>query len=83
MNHYLPKLKYRIGDPNIFFCLDSGAIDYDRMWLSSSLRGNLVATLKVTTMKDGVHSGDSSGIVPNCYRIAKLLLSRIENPNTG
>jgi hypothetical protein len=53
------------------------------MWLSSSLRGNLVATLKVTTMKDGVHSGDSSGIVPNCYRIAKLLLSRIENPNTG
>jgi hypothetical protein len=47
------------------------------MWLSSSLRGNLVATLKVSTMKDGVHSGDSSGIIPNCYRIAKLLLSRI------
>jgi acetylornithine deacetylase/succinyl-diaminopimelate desuccinylase-like protein len=77
MNHYLPKLKERIGNPKIFFCLDSGAIDYDRLWLSASLRGNLVGTLKVSTMRDGVHSGDSSGVVPNCYRIAKILLNRI------
>ncbi len=42
-----------------------------------------MATLKVSTMRDGVHSGDSSGVVPNCYRIAKLLLNRIENSQTG
>lgn len=47
------------------------------------MRGNLVATLKVQVMKDGVHSGDSSGVVPNCFRIAKQLLGRIENPQTG
>jgi len=34
-------------------------------------------------MRDGVHSGDSSGVVPNCYRIAKILLNRIENSQTG
>lgn len=63
--------------------MDSGTIDYDRFWLSTSLRGNLVATLKVSTMKDGVHSGDSSGIVPSCFRIAKQLLARVEDPLTG
>ncbi len=37
----------------------------------------------MSTMRDGVHSGDSSGVVPNCYRIAKILLNRIENSQTG
>lgn len=48
MKHYLETLKEKIGDPFAFFCLDSGALDYDRVWLSTSLRGHLVATLKVT-----------------------------------
>lgn len=77
MNHYLPKLKERIGDPKIFFCLDSGTLDYERLWLASSLRGNLVSTLRVSVMKDGLHSGDSSGVVPNCFRIIKQLLARV------
>lgn len=77
MNHYLPNLVPKIGNPKIFFALDSGALDYNRLWLSASLRGNIVATLKVTTMKDGLHSGISSGIVPNCFRIAKQLLARV------
>ena len=68
----------------MFFCLDSGAIDYDRLRLSSSLRRNLVETLKMSTMRDGVvHSRDSSGVIANCYRIAKILLNRIENSKTG
>jgi hypothetical protein len=41
------------------------------------LRGNLVATLSVETMQNGVHSGDGSGIVPSCFRIAKQILARI------
>ena len=80
MNHYLPKLKQKIGNPKVFFALDSGALDYNRLWLSASLRGNIVATLKVSTVNDGLHSGASSGIVPNCFRIAKQLLARVEDP---
>ncbi len=34
-------------------------------------------------MKDGVHSGDSSGIVPSTFKIANLLLDRLENLETG
>ena len=47
MAHYLEILEKRIGNPEIFFCLDSGTIDYDRFWVTKSLRGNLVATMRV------------------------------------
>ena len=77
MKHYLDSLKGRIGTPELVFCLDSGTIDYDRFWLTKSLRGNLVATLRVENITEGVHSGDSSGIIPSCYRIAQMLLNRI------
>lgn len=31
-------------------------------------------------MANGIHSGDGSGIVPSCFRIAKMILARIEDP---
>ena len=34
-------------------------------------------------LTEGVHSGDASGIVPDSFRIARDLLSRIEDPKTG
>lgn len=83
MLHYVEELKDRIGTPNVIFCLDSGTIDYDRFWLTNSLRGNLVGTLRVQTLVEGVHSGDASGVVPSCWRIASLLLNRVENIQTG
>jgi len=83
MFHYVDKYHSRIGSPEIIFCLDSGTVDYDRFWLTNSLRGNLVGTLRVQTLKEGVHSGDSSGIVPSCFRVANMLLNRIENFETG
>ena len=32
---------------------------------------------------EGVHSGDASGVVPSTFRIARQILSRIEDENTG
>ncbi len=37
----------RIGRPRLVICLDSGGLSYDRLWLTTSLRGNLVATVTV------------------------------------
>ena len=65
------------------FCLDSGCLDYERFWLTTSLRGNLVGTLRVETLTEGIHSGDGSGIVPSCYRALNILLQRIENVDSG
>jgi len=44
----------------------------------------LVAAAVVTQMlRDGVHSGHASGIVPSSFRIMRQLLSRVEDEETG
>jgi acetylornithine deacetylase/succinyl-diaminopimelate desuccinylase-like protein len=37
----------------------------------------------VRVLTEGVHSGSASGIVPSSFRIARQLLSRIEDENSG
>lgn len=39
--------------------------------------------LRVKVLTEGVHSGDGSGIIPDSFRIARQLLTRIENTETG
>jgi len=80
---YIDALQDRIGDPDLVICLDSGCGNYDQLWLTTSLRGNVVGTLRVEIIEEGVHSGDASGIVPSSFRIARSLLSRIEDESTG
>jgi acetylornithine deacetylase/succinyl-diaminopimelate desuccinylase-like protein len=80
---YIKALKERIGEPTVFFCLDSGALDYERIWLTNSLRGMLAATIRVDVITEGIHSGDASGIVPSPFRIVRQLLERIEDSQTG
>lgn len=47
---YIQKLKDRIGNPTLFFCLDSGTLDYERMWITNSLRGMVSGTLRVEVL---------------------------------
>jgi hypothetical protein len=72
-------MRERIGNPEIIFCLDSGTYDYERLWLTTSLRGMVAGVLKVSNIREGVHSGDGSGIVPSVSRIADMVVQRIEN----
>ena len=51
--------------------------------MTDSLRGNLKGELSVKVLNEGVHSGDSSGIVPDSFRILRDVLDRLENPKTG
>jgi acetylornithine deacetylase/succinyl-diaminopimelate desuccinylase-like protein len=81
--HYLEHLGPRIGTPDLVVCLDAECGDYERLWLSSSLRGLLIGTLEVTVLTEGVHSGAASGIVPSSFRILRNLLDRIEDSTTG
>jgi acetylornithine deacetylase/succinyl-diaminopimelate desuccinylase-like protein len=80
---YVEALADRIGTPSLVVCLDSGCIDYDRMWVTTSLRGLVSGVLKVDIVTAGLHSGDVSGMVPSTFRIARSLLSRIEDEATG
>jgi len=80
---YLDSLSSIIGTPSLVVCLDSGCGNYNQLWLTSSLRGMLVIDLKVAITSEGVHSGSASGIVPSTFRIARLLLDRVEDATTG
>ncbi len=80
---YLEALGARIGDPSLVVCLDSGAGDYERLWSTTSLRGIITGRLFVEILSEGVHSGDASGVVPSSFRIARSLLSRLEDEATG
>jgi len=81
--HYIEALKTRLGDVGLVVCLDSGAGNYDQLWLTSSLRGMASGTLKVEILTEGVHSGDASGLVPSSFRIMRQVLDRLEDSATG
>ena len=80
---YIAHFSDRIGTPDLVVCLDSGCGNYEQLWLTTSLRGMVIGTLTVRVLDEGVHSGAASGIVPSSFRIARHLLSRIENIETG
>jgi len=80
---YIEHLADRIGTPDLVVCLDSGCGNYEQLWLTTSLRGMVIGTLTARVLREGVHSGAASGIVPSSFRIARQLLSRIEDGETG
>ncbi len=80
---YVNALKKRLGDVALVVCLDSGAGNYDQLWLTTSLRGMGGGVLKVEVLTEGVHSGDASGVVPSSFRIMRQVLDRLEDSKTG
>jgi acetylornithine deacetylase/succinyl-diaminopimelate desuccinylase-like protein len=62
--------------------LDSGCGDYERLWLSTSLRGLVNGVLTVQVLEEGIHSG-ATGIVPSSFRVLRQLLARLEDERTG
>ncbi len=80
---HLEALADRVGAPSLVVCLDSGCNDYDRLWVTTSLRGLAGGTLTVDILEEGVHSGAASGVVPSTFRIARQLLERVEDAASG
>lgn len=80
---YIEILIDRLGNPSLIICLDSGCGNYEQLWVTTSLRGLAEGILQVDVLKQGMHSGIGSGIVPSTFRIFRQLLNRIENEKTG
>ena len=80
---YIAALNTRLGNVGLVVCLDSGAGNYDQLWLTTSLRGMVSGVLKVEILTEGIHSGDASGLVPSSFRILRQVLDRLEDSKTG
>ena len=80
---HLDELQSVLGRVDVLVCLDSGALTYDRLWVTTSLRGLVTMSVTVEVMRHGVHSGSAGGVVPSSFRILRELLDRVENARTG
>lgn len=81
--YYIDALEDRIGKPSLIICLDSGCGNYEQLWVTTSLRGVIGGVLSIDVLKQGVHSGSGSGIVPSCTMVLRQLLDRIEDASNG
>lgn len=63
--------------------MDSGAFDYNQLWITSSLRGVCITDMKVEIGSAGYHSGEVGGIVPETFRVVRQLLDRLDDAKTG
>ena len=79
---YIDALRDRLGEVSLVVCLDSGAGNYDQLWLTTSLRGVVAGSLEVEVLDEGIHSGNS-GIVPSSFRIMRQVFERLEDSATG
>jgi acetylornithine deacetylase/succinyl-diaminopimelate desuccinylase-like protein len=80
---YLEHLAERLGAVSLVVCLDAGGGDYERLWLTTSLRGQVQVNFTVSVLDSGQHSGMASGIVPSSFRVVRALLDRVEDSATG
>lgn len=51
--------------------------------MTTSLRGVVNQVVRVKVLEEAVHSGTGSGIVPSSFRVMRMLLSRLEDEQTG
>ncbi|SEP52088.1 M20/M25/M40 family metallo-hydrolase [Amycolatopsis saalfeldensis] len=80
---YVAHLAERLGEVSLVVCLDAGGMDYERLWLTTSLRGMLHLTVNVQLLAAAQHSGLASGVVASSFRVLRQLLERVESAETG
>jgi acetylornithine deacetylase/succinyl-diaminopimelate desuccinylase-like protein len=83
LEHHIAALGERLGSPTLVVCLDAECGNYEQLWATTSLRGNLIATLRVDVLTEGVHSGTASGVIPSSFRVLREILDRVEDASSG
>ena len=80
LDAYLDALAGHLGDVELLVCLDSGALTYDRLWVTSSLRGNVNVRVNARGPRPApCTAGAASGVVPSSFRVLRQLLDRVED----
>jgi acetylornithine deacetylase/succinyl-diaminopimelate desuccinylase-like protein len=80
---FLREMSPKLGVFDRIFILDGGGFDFLGPWFCNSLRGIITARLNIQHLIKPCRSGRAIGIVPSSFRIARMLLDRIEDAETG
>ena len=80
---YIKDLENEIGSPNLLVCLDSGCKDYERLWVTTSLRGVVMKDVKISCLKESVHSGLGTGHGKDSFDVGREIFDRISDSKTG
>src|SRR6266852_4296528 len=51
--HYINTYAERLGTPSLVICLDSGCGNYEQLWSTTSLRGQMLLNLQVEVLLEG------------------------------
>ena len=83
--HYFDKLMPIIGNNLIaFFPLDAACSDYERLWITNSLRGILDFELNIQSLDLNCNFGpEASGRIAENYFLIRKVLDGIYNTTTG
>lgn len=65
-----------INNPDLIICLDAGCDDYEKMYLTSSLRGCMTLDLNVNTLKKPIHSSNA-GVVPEPFNVLREVIGKL------
>ena len=77
-------LKVREGVlPDPIFCLDGGYYDKEKLWVTSTVRGLLTVDVKVETCPNQVFGGQMAGILPDTFRVMRILTARLYSKENG
>ena len=77
------KIEDKIGIPDLTICFDSYCTNYNTLYITSSLRGNILVNINIECLNESVHSGSGSGIAPDSFNILRILLDRLEDKNNS
>ena len=64
-------------------CLDAGGGDYERMWLTESLRGVVQATVTVRVLETSASPALAERYRASSFRVMRRLLDRVRDSATG
>ena len=85
MTYYFNKLIPSIGNNvTAFIPLDSGCSDYDRLWITNSLRGVVDFDINIQTLDNDCHFGpECSGRIAENLFLLRKALDGIMDTNIG
>lgn len=85
LTYYFDKLLPIIGENVIAFIpLDSGCSDYERLWITNSLRGVVDFDIKITSLDNDCHFGpEASGRVAENLFLLRKALDGVVDTTTG